>query len=265
MSGRGDFAKDYIEVSERITKFYAKYPEGSLQSRLIELTDSRVVMEASAYRTPDDPRPGIGYSSLGIPGATPYTRGSEIENCETSAWGRAIAALGFEVKRGVASADEIRNKSADTPSAGRPSRPSARSQPSAADASAAEAATLTGKIARGAPPVDAELRATTDGDVFGFALIEPSQKRVQVLGSGPMALALAMQSDNLVGKEATVSGQLVMVPWQKDGKDMPPYRRLLLEHITTPDFEVPAAPDGPVRPANQEAVDAELDALLPVA
>lgn len=49
---------------------------------------------------------------MSIPGATNFTRGSEIENCETSAWGRAIAALGFEVKRGVASKQEVENKRA---------------------------------------------------------------------------------------------------------------------------------------------------------
>lgn len=108
----GGFAADYIPVNERIEAFYAKYPDGSLQADLIELSDTRVVMRASAYRTPDDIRPGVGFSSLDIPGRTPYTRGSEIENCETSAWGRAIAALGFEVKRGIASAEEVRNKSA---------------------------------------------------------------------------------------------------------------------------------------------------------
>src|SRR6476661_5567255 len=94
------FAADYIPVNDRIAAFYEKYPEGSIQSEMVELSETRVVMRAYAYRTPDDPRPGVGYSSLEIPGRTPYTKGSEIENCETSAWGRAIAALGFQVKNG---------------------------------------------------------------------------------------------------------------------------------------------------------------------
>lgn len=98
---------DYIEVNERIQAFKAVHPEGSLQAEIHLLNDSVVVMKACAYRTPDDQRPGVGWSSLQIPGATPFTRGSEIENCETSAWGRAIAALGFEVKRGIATAHEV--------------------------------------------------------------------------------------------------------------------------------------------------------------
>ena len=107
-----NFAEDYIPVAERIAAFYAKHPEGSLQSEMVELSETRVVIRAYAYRTPDDIRPGIGYSSLTIPGSTAFTRGSEIENCETSAWGRAIAALGFEVKRGIATAEDVRNKAA---------------------------------------------------------------------------------------------------------------------------------------------------------
>src|SRR5688572_7559194 len=98
---------DYIEVHERISAFKEKHPDGSLQSEVIELTGERVTVKAWAYRAPDDERPGIGHSFLNIPGGTPFTRGSEIENAETSAWGRAIAALGFEVKRGIATAEDV--------------------------------------------------------------------------------------------------------------------------------------------------------------
>ena len=110
MAGRNPMGDGYVEVNERIMAFKEKFPEGSLQAEIYELTDSLVVMQAFAFRTPDDARPGVGWSSLQIPGSTPFTKGSEIENCETSAWGRAIAALGFEVKRGIASKQEVANK-----------------------------------------------------------------------------------------------------------------------------------------------------------
>ena len=112
--------KDYVPVNERVEQFYAAFPNGSIQSEIVELTDKRVTVKAFAYRTPDDPRPGIGHSYMTIPGPTSYTKGSEIENAETSAWGRAIAALGFEVKRGIASREEVANKQ---PSQGTTSRP----------------------------------------------------------------------------------------------------------------------------------------------
>jgi hypothetical protein len=113
--------EDYVEVSERIAAFYKEHPEGSLQGhhRFQTVGDSTIIIyEAQAYRTPDDPRPAIGTASEPFPGETNFTRGSEVMNAETSAWGRAIAALGFEVKRGIASANEVRNRqSEDKPKA----------------------------------------------------------------------------------------------------------------------------------------------------
>ena len=101
--------KDYVPVNERIDQSTRASPTAR------SVGDRGAHREAGHHpclRLPHARRsaPGTGHSSLDIPGSTPYTRGSEIENAETSAWGRAIAALGFEVKRGVASAEEVRNK-----------------------------------------------------------------------------------------------------------------------------------------------------------
>jgi hypothetical protein len=66
------------------------------------------VFKAYAYRTADDPRPGVGHASEPIPGKTPYTKDSEWANGETSAWGRAIVAvLAADTRKGVASRDEV--------------------------------------------------------------------------------------------------------------------------------------------------------------
>jgi hypothetical protein len=119
--------KDYVDVAERIRAWYDAYPNGRIETRIVEHNEKRVVIEARAYRgvkgdnTPDDElgfmddRPaGVGHSAMQIPGATPYTRGSEIENCETSAVGRALVMAGLPSKR-VASDDEIRAKREDSP------------------------------------------------------------------------------------------------------------------------------------------------------
>ena len=108
------FAEDYIEVSDRIREFKEKYPDGSLQSLtnpyMIEAGGKPfIVYGAAAYRTPDDPKPGIGWAWEPVPGPTPYTKDSELMNAETSAWGRAIVALGFASKK-IASANEVRNR-----------------------------------------------------------------------------------------------------------------------------------------------------------
>jgi hypothetical protein len=113
---------DYVEVAERIAIFRAAHPEGSLQParldrpwEIVEIDGARfIVYGAAAYRSPDDIRPGIGYAYEQVPGRTPYTRGSELQNAETSAWGRAIiAALAADSRKGIASADEVRNRRAE--------------------------------------------------------------------------------------------------------------------------------------------------------
>src|SRR5215469_2192237 len=113
---------DYVDVAERITEFYDRYPDGSLSAgpdcwRMIQVqgfdknndlvTQTFIAYTAMAYRTPGDPRPGVGVAWEVFPGRTPYTRGSELMNAETSAWGRALAALGIATKRGIASRQEV--------------------------------------------------------------------------------------------------------------------------------------------------------------
>lgn len=105
---------DYIDVAERIDKFSAKYPEGTLQTIAwtVETVDEQtfIVYRAAAYRTPDDPRPGHGIAWEPFPGVTPYTRNSELMNAETAAWGRAIVACGLTSNRKIASLQEVRDR-----------------------------------------------------------------------------------------------------------------------------------------------------------
>lgn len=112
---------DYVDVPARIAEFRAKYPDGSLQPadlshpyRIEQIGDQHyVVVVAAAYRSPEDPRPGVGMAYEQWPGRTPYTKNSELQNAETSAWGRAIvAALAADTKR-IASAEDVRNRRAD--------------------------------------------------------------------------------------------------------------------------------------------------------
>ena len=122
---------DYIDVAQRIAEFRVKHPEGSLQplnpAQPFEIRDlagtdkngkevrgTFIIYAAAAYRTPDDPRPGVGCAYEVFPGRTPYTAGSELQNAETAAWGRAIVAvLAADTRAGVASQQEVRNRQAE--------------------------------------------------------------------------------------------------------------------------------------------------------
>ena len=112
----------YNDVAARMIEFREKYPAGTLQPidpgqpfQVVTVGEKTFIQyTAAAYRTPDDPRPGIGVAWEPFPGRTNYTRDSELMNAETSAWGRAILAVGAaDAKKGVASAEEVRNRTAD--------------------------------------------------------------------------------------------------------------------------------------------------------
>jgi hypothetical protein len=120
--GKQTFAMDYIDVATRIAEFRSKHPDGALQPadrsvpyRVEQIGgEIYIVVVAAAYRSPDDAKPGIGMAYEPFPGRTPYTKGSELQNAETSAWGRAIvAALAGDTRQGIASAEDVRNRVAE--------------------------------------------------------------------------------------------------------------------------------------------------------
>jgi hypothetical protein len=122
---------NYIPVAQRIADFREKHPDGSLRPwnpaepwRLIQaegfdrdgnvVQQTFIVVVAAAYRHEHDTSPGVGMAWEIFPGRTNYTRGSELQNAETSAIGRAIIAVGAsDSMQGVSSREEIRNRVAE--------------------------------------------------------------------------------------------------------------------------------------------------------
>ena len=103
---------NYVDVPHRIKLFYEKYPEGSLQMdpdlQFQTVGDQVIVIgRAYAYRNPADEKPGVGTAQEYLPGKTNFTRGSEIQNLETSCWGRAIGALGIGIDKAIATKEEV--------------------------------------------------------------------------------------------------------------------------------------------------------------
>ena len=103
----------YVDVASRVKLFISRYPDGSLQMDAPEwvIIEGKqwVVGRAYAYRTPEDPRPGVGIAWEIVPGTTNFTRGSELQNLQTSCWGRAIGALGIGIDASIATLDEIQH------------------------------------------------------------------------------------------------------------------------------------------------------------
>ena len=99
--------EDYETVEERLVKFWKDHEDGQIHTRVLEHTASRFIVEASIYRTEADARPW----TTGLAEETIQGRGvnatSALENCETSAIGRALANAGYATKGKRASREEM--------------------------------------------------------------------------------------------------------------------------------------------------------------
>ena len=98
---------DYETVEERLVKFWKDHPDGQIHTKLINSNASQYIVEASIYRTEADARPW----TTGLAEETVQGRGvnatSALENCETSAIGRALANAGYATKGKRASREEM--------------------------------------------------------------------------------------------------------------------------------------------------------------
>jgi hypothetical protein len=99
--------EDYETVEERLTKFWKEHPDGQIHTKLLESQSARFIVEASIFRTEADLRPW----TTGLAEETVQGRGvnatSALENCETSAIGRALANAGYATKGKRASREEM--------------------------------------------------------------------------------------------------------------------------------------------------------------
>ena len=100
--------KDYIEVNERVKQFHKDYPNGSITTELIEMTD-RFITKTTVIpdvKNPDRKFTGIAYEKED---STFINKTSALENCETSSVGRALGMLGIGIDTSIASYNEVAN------------------------------------------------------------------------------------------------------------------------------------------------------------
>lgn len=104
-----DKFKDYVPVAERIDAFYTEYPHGRITTKIIEHDRETgfILMKAYAYRSADDVEPSATGHAFELRSEGYVNKTSYVENCESSAVGRALALLNFETKRGIASREEM--------------------------------------------------------------------------------------------------------------------------------------------------------------
>lgn len=99
--------EDYETVEERLVKYWKDNPDGRIETELIEATPSRFIVIARIFRTEADARywtSGLAFEHISDRGVNST---SALENCETSAIGRALANAGYATKGKRASREEM--------------------------------------------------------------------------------------------------------------------------------------------------------------
>jgi hypothetical protein len=99
--------KQYVEVSERLKHFRTTYIGYSLISEVVDINETSITIKATIYDDKQNPiASGIAQE---VKGSSFINKTSYVENCETSAWGRALANFGIGIDAAVASYNEVAN------------------------------------------------------------------------------------------------------------------------------------------------------------
>lgn len=103
--------KEYAEVNQRIKAFRMVFPDGFIKTELVSNEGGVAIFRARVgYYGMDDKEVILGTgTAYEKEGSTFINKTSYIENCETSAVGRALGMLGIGVDTSVASAEEVQN------------------------------------------------------------------------------------------------------------------------------------------------------------
>jgi hypothetical protein len=99
--------QDYETVESRLEKWIKEYPDGRIETELIEASNTRFIVGAKLFKTEADAKPcssGLAFEVITEKGVNST---SALENCETSAIGRALANAGFAAKGKRASREEM--------------------------------------------------------------------------------------------------------------------------------------------------------------
>lgn len=98
--------KDYAPVTERVKAFREICPTGTISTEILSMEDGVVVMKATVSDGDLVLGTGLAYEKET---SSYINKTSYVENCETSAVGRALGFCGIGIDASMASAEELAN------------------------------------------------------------------------------------------------------------------------------------------------------------
>jgi hypothetical protein len=100
---------NYETVEDRLVKFWHDHPDGRIATMMEDITadKSMVVFRCDVYFNADDARPKASGYAEETRNSSPVNKTSFVENCETSAIGRALANCGYAAKGSRPSREEM--------------------------------------------------------------------------------------------------------------------------------------------------------------
>ena len=98
---------DYEPVDSRIHKFWNEHPQGRIHTEIVLINETEIVIKASIFADRDDPRPVSIDFAQETRNSSPVNKLSFVENCATSAIGRALATFAYSPKGKRPSKEEM--------------------------------------------------------------------------------------------------------------------------------------------------------------
>jgi hypothetical protein len=98
---------DYEPVDSRIHRFWSEHPDGRIHTEIVLINETEIVIKASIYADRDDTRPVSIDFAQETRNSTPVNKLSFVENCATSAIGRALATYAYSPKGKRPSKEEM--------------------------------------------------------------------------------------------------------------------------------------------------------------
>jgi len=161
---------NYETVEDRLVRFWADHPNGRIWTQLVTQAGDAVMFRAEVYFDAGDNHPKATGFAEEVRGSSPVNKTAHVENCETSAIGRALANCGYATHGKRPSREEMTKAARSHPSATAPSQGNIVAMPGTGKATEKQINFIRA-LWKGLGVPEAEMQAFLDEVVGGHRLL----------------------------------------------------------------------------------------------